>query len=443
MEKTREDYRVAIIGFGYIGSVIGSVLAEKGVRVIGIEQNDRIIKAVEQAKTPFNEPGLDELIRRTTQSGRLSVGKDLETIRGCNVFVVTVGTPLSENFDPDISQISAAVNSITPYVTDGSIVIVKSTVPPFTTRDVVYPILRKKADVRLAFSPERLAEGRAIEEFKTIPIVVGGVDEAGTKAVAKFWRDVMGNETIEVDNAVSAEMVKLADNLWIDVNIALAGELAKLSDKLGTDVLQIIRAANSLPKGSSHVNILMPSVGVGGYCLTKDPWFVQSMGEKYGVNLTLPRTCRGVNDSMPEYSADEIDSALTAGGGERKDKKVAVMGIAFKNNTGDCRFTPTKPAIEKLIALGYNVQICDPWTQEHDERTVTDREVRKDVEETMRGADCVAFLAGHDDFRRIPIARLAELAAPGALIFDGRMFFSRGDIAEMRRLGLRYKGVGR
>lgn len=439
----REDYRVAIVGFGYIGSVIGSVLADKGVRVKGVEPNERIVRAVAQANTPFNEPGLDDLIKKTTQSGALSVSSDFETIRGCNVFVVTVGTPLSENFDPDISQISAAVKSITPYVTDGSIVIVKSTVPPFTTRDVVYPILREKADVRLAFSPERLAEGRAIEEFRTIPIVVGGVDEASTKAVAKFWRDVMGNETIEVDNSVSAEMVKLADNLWIDVNIALAGELAKLSDKLGADVLQIIKAANSLPKGSSHVNILMPSVGVGGYCLTKDPWFVHSMGEKYGVNLALPKAGRDVNDSMPEYSVSEIDAVLTADGSERKDKKVAVMGIAFKNNTGDCRFTPTRPAIEKLIELGYQVEICDPWTQEHDEQMVTEREVSKDIEGTMRGADCVAFLAGHDDFRKIPISRIAELAAPGALIFDGRMFFSREQIAEMHRCGLRYKGVGR
>ncbi len=439
----RQEYRVAIIGFGYIGSVIGSVLAEKGVRVKGIEQNPRIINAVREARTPFNEPGLDALIKKTTGNGKLSVSDDPETIRGCNVFIITVGTPLSENFDPDISQISEATRSILPYVGDESLVIIKSTVPPFTTRDVVYPILKEKADVRLAFSPERLAEGRAIEEFRTIPIVVGGVNDESTGAVATFWREVMGNEVIEVDNSVSAEMVKLADNLWIDVNIALAGELAKLSDKLGTDVLQIIRAANSLPKGSSHVNILTPSVGVGGYCLTKDPWFVQNMGEKYGVELRLPKDGRIVNDSMPEYSVAKMDGILRGDGKKREDTKIAVMGIAFKNNTGDCRFTPTRPAIEKLMELGYQVELCDPWTQEHDNRMTTDRPVSKDVEGTMRGADCVAFLAGHDDFRRLPIQRIAELAKPGALIFDGRMFFSREEIAEMRRCGLRYAGVGR
>lgn len=439
----KKEYRVAIIGFGYIGSVIGSVLADCGTQVVGIEKNERIIQAVQQAKTPFNEPGLDELIRKGTQSGKLSATDNLETLQGCNVFIITVGTPLSENFEADTSQIRQAAELIVPYINDESIVIIKSTVPPFTTRDVVYPILEKKARVKLAFSPERLAEGNAIREFRSIPIVVGGIDEASSKAVKDFWKDVMGNEVIEVDNSVSAEMVKLADNLWIDVNIALAGELAKLSDKLGCDVLQIINAANSLPKGYSNVNILTPSVGVGGYCLTKDPWFVQSMGEKYGVKLSMPKTGREINDSMPTYSAEEIDAILCQDGGRREDKKIAVMGIAFKNNTGDCRFTPTKPAIDRLIELGYQVEICDPWTQEHDERMVTDREVGKDMDKAMQGAQCVAFLAGHEDFQKLPIAHVAELAAEHALIFDGRMFYSRERIAEMERYGLRYRGVGR
>lgn len=441
--KMKKKYRVAIIGFGYIGSVIGSVLADKDIQVTGIEKNERIINSVRQARTPFNEPGLDELIKKVTQAGKLTVTDDLEAIKGCDVFIITVGTPLSEDFQADVSQISQAARSITPYITDESVVIIKSTVPPYTTRDVVYPILKEKANVKLAFSPERLAEGNAIREFRSVPIVVGGIDEASTRAVADFWRDTMGNEVIEVDGSVSAEMVKLADNLWIDVNIALAGELAKLSDKLGCDVLQIIHAANSLPKGCSNVNILTPSVGVGGYCLTKDPWFVQSMGEKYGVKLRLPKAGREINDSMPAYSAEAIDAILCQDGGRRADKKIAVLGIAFKNNTGDCRFTPTKPTIDRLIELGYQVEICDPWTQAHDERMVTDREVGKDIEKAIQGAQCVAFLTGHEDFQRLPIPRIAELAAKHALIFDGRMFYSREKIVEIEQCGLRYKGIGR
>jgi UDP-N-acetyl-D-mannosaminuronic acid dehydrogenase len=433
---------VAIIGFGYIGSVIGSVLADRGHRVLGIEKDRRILNAVRNNQSPFNEPGLEELILRTRSKGLLKLSDDVSRTMEADVFIVTVGTPLSDNYEPDLRQIKAAVESINPYVKKGSLVMLKSTVPPGTTSDVVGPILQNR-DVRLAFCPERLAEGRAIQEFLSIPVVVGGIDSESTQAAAEFWEDSLGVKVITVGNARSAEMVKLADNLWIDLNIALAGELAKLADKMNIDVLEVIKAANSLPKGSHNVNILIPSVGVGGYCLTKDPWFVQHMGKDLGLELKIPRTSREVNDSMPAYSAAQIDAVLSPGEDNRKQKKIAVLGIAFKNNTGDCRFTPTKPVIDELLRLGYSLAICDPWVGDHDAKLVTDLPVSADIEKTLEGADCAAFLAGHRDFHGIEITKLAKLVKPGALIFDGRMFFDKDKIEQMYRANLRYKGVGR
>jgi len=438
--KTKGE--VAVVGFGYIGSVIGSVLAEKGYRVRGVEPSARIVDAVSAGKSPFNEPGLEELVARNVASGRLTVGSDPSVVASCDTIVITVGTPLSGDKDPDLSQIRGAAQMIAPYVKEGSLVMLKSTVPPGTTEETVAPVLKEKK-VSLAFCPERLAEGKAIGEFTAIPVVVGGVDEKSTARAAAFWRGALGVEVIEVHGAKSAEMVKLADNLWIDLNIALAGELAKVSDRLGVDVLDVIRAANSLPKGSSNVNILIPSVGVGGYCLTKDPWFVQRLGAKLGLELLIPKTSRNVNDSMPAYSVALIEDFLAARGKKPRDSKIAVMGVAFKNNTGDCRFTPTKPVIEALAAKGYCLAICDPWVEDHDRAMVTELPVSKDLEAAIRGADCVAFLAGHKEFHDLPIERIAELASPGAMVFDGRMFFAKEKIATMRSKGLIYKGVGR
>jgi UDP-N-acetyl-D-mannosaminuronic acid dehydrogenase len=354
-----------------------------------------------------------------------------------------VGTPLSDNYEPDLGQIKAAAESIKLYVKDGTLVMLKSTVPPGTTAGVVEPILRRTANIRLAFCPERLAEGRAIEEFLNIPVVVGGINEDSAAAAAEFWKNALGVDVIVVGDAQSAEMVKLADNLWIDLNIALAEELAKLADKMHIDVLDVIKAANSLPKGNHNVNILIPSVGVGGYCLTKDPWFVHSMGKKFGLDLRIPKASREVNDSMPAYSASLIDSILSSQGGERRNKKIAVLGIAFKNNTGDCRFTPTKPVIDELLRLGYVLDICDPWTTEHDAKLVTDLPVSKDINKVLEGADCAAFLAGHKEFHDLTIEKIAELVKPGALIFDGRMFFDKSAIRKIVQSKLRYKGVGR
>jgi UDP-N-acetyl-D-mannosaminuronic acid dehydrogenase len=436
--------QVGVIGFGYIGAVIGAVLAERGYRVIGVDPSARIRETIGAGRSPFNEPGLEALIAKNTANGRLSVSNDPAATAGCSIYVVTVGTPLAEDFTADMSQIQAAVRGVLPWLTDGSLLMLKSTVPPFTTSDYIAPLIRETGKtIRLAFCPERLAEGKAISEFMSIPVVVGGIDRESTAAAAGFWREALGVEVIEVGSSTAAEMVKLTDNLWIDLNIALAGELAMLADKMGVDVLEVITAANSLPKGYSRVNVLTPSVGVGGYCLTKDPWFVQHLGKQNGIDLLLPKCGRRINDTMPEYSAQLIDEILQRQGKPRNEMKIAVCGIAFKNNTGDCRYTPTKPCIDKLIALGYHVEISDPWTGEHDIAMVTDRPVGKDVLRTIEGADCVAFLAGHDDFHQIPIAKIAELAHPGALIFDGRMFYSRAKIAEMEKYQLLYKGVGR
>jgi len=434
---------VVIVGFGYIGSVIGAVLADRGFNVLGIESNPRIIAAIRHGQSPFNEPGLPDLIGANLKAKRLRVTADPEEIRDERIFIVTVGTPLSADYEPDLSQIKAAVNSISAYVKDGDLVILKSTVPPHTTENVVAPILMAKGQIMIAFCPERLAEGRAIKELLTIPVVVGGIDEKSTKAAAAFWEEALGVEVIKVQNARTAEMVKLADNLWIDLNIALANDIAKLSDKLGIDALEVIKAANTLPKVDYNVNILLPSVGVGGYCLTKDPWFVYHLGKKFGLDLGTPKVSRNTNDSMPEYSVSLIDGILREKGGTPADRCIAVLGIAFKNNTGDCRFTPTKPVIDILIEHGYKLKICDPWILKHDAESVTDLDILTDIEMAIKDVDCVAFLTGHDEFRRFPVRRIAELVKPGALVFDGRMFFSRDIIQEIESYGLKYKGVGR
>jgi UDP-N-acetyl-D-mannosaminuronic acid dehydrogenase len=346
-----------------------------------------------------------------------------------------------------MGQIEAAAQAIGQHLRPGHNVILKSTLPPFATERTVKPILERGGlvagrDFFLSFCPERLAEGRALHEFETIPVVVGGVDAASTAAGVAFWHEALEIETIPVQSAHTAEMVKLACNLWIDLNVALANELAVLSDSLSVDVLEVIDAANTLPKGQHHVNILAPSIGVGGYCLTKDPWFVHHMGRQFGLDLRTPVTSRMVNDGMPRFTFGLIERELQALGKPLAESRVAVLGIAFKNNTGDVRFTPTKETIALLEESGCDLVVCDPWVNDEDAREVTSVTLTQDIWEAIDGADCVAFFTGHDDFRRIPMDALAA-RAPGALVLDGRMYFSREQITEMTELGLRYRGIGR
>ncbi len=220
----------------------------------------------------------------------------------------------------------------------------------------------------------------------------------------------------------------------------MANELAKVCDRLGMDALQVIDAANTMPKGTHNVNILMPSMGVGGYCLTKDPWFVNHLGESLGLEMAIPRTSRTVNDTMPAYTYGLLKGLLAEQGKAIESSRIAVLGIAFKNNTGDCRLTPTKYVVELLEQAGCELSVPDPWVPPDEAVTVTAVPLSADIESAVEGADALVVLAGHRQFHQIPLARLAELVAARCVFLDGRNSF---DPAAVRAAGFVYKGIGR
>ena len=444
-ENRQDDKKVVIVGFGYIGCTIGAVLANRGFNVTGIETDSRILEAVSAGNSPFNEPGLGELIADGVAENRVNVTLDPAVIRDARIVIISVGTPLSENGEADLSQIEAACRAIQPYLTEDHLVLFKSTLPPGTTRHITETVLRADHAVSVAFSPERIAEGRAVQELTSIPIVVGGLDQQSTDLAAEFWQDALDVEVIKVSSCEAAELVKLADNLWIDLNIALANELAKLGDSSSfyVDILEVINAANSLPKGTHNVNILTPSMGVGGYCLTKDPWFVAGAAKKLGLDLLTPVTSRTANDSMPKYCATRIRGFFDQRKIDPADSKICILGLAFKNNTGDCRFTPVIDAIEALRSLNFGeMVISDPWvddqTAEHLGVTLT-----SDIEEAIKDSTCVGFFTGHDEFKTITPDYLDQQMKSPGLVFDGRMFFSRAFINDLDASGISYLGVGR
>jgi UDP-N-acetyl-D-mannosaminuronic acid dehydrogenase len=437
---------IAVVGFGYIGAVIGAVLADRGWPVTGIDVRQNVVDEINLGKTTVPEPGLGELVSNSVQVGRLSATTDFGAIADNDFIIVTVGTPLGPDYEPIVDDIKAAARAVGEHLRAGHLVILKSTVPPDTTENLVRPILEEASGLRagidfgLAFCPERLAEGQAIGELTSIPVVVGAVDERSARACATLWRHALGVESVIVDDPRTAEMVKLADNVWVDLNVALANELAKICDRIGMDALQVIEAANTMPKGGGPVNILRPSMGVGGYCLTKDPWFVNHLGESLGLDLAIPRTSRTVNDTMPAYTYGLLEQLLADQGKEIATSKIAVLGIAFKNNTGDCRLTPTKYVVALLEESGCRLSVHDPWVVAEEALEVTKIPLTADIESAVEEADALVVLAGHRQFHQVPLVRLAELTAPGCVFLDGRNSF---DPAAVRAAGFVYKGIGR
>jgi dTDP-alpha-D-glucose dehydrogenase len=437
---------IAVVGFGYIGTVIGAVLADRGWPVTGIDVRQSVVDEINLGKSTVPEPGLGELVSNNVGVGRLRATTDFGVLADNDFVIVTVGTPLGPDYEPIVDDIKDAARAVGEHLRTGHLVILKSTVPPDTTEKIVLPILEETSGLRagvdfgLAFCPERLAEGQAIRELTSIPVVVGAVDERSARACSTLWRHALGVDSIVVDDPRTAEMVKLADNLWIDLNVAMANEMAKVCDRLGMDALQVINAANSMPKGTHNVNILMPSMGVGGYCLTKDPWFVNHLGQSLGLDLAVPRTSRTVNDTMPAYTYGLLKQLLADQGKAIESSRIAVLGIAFKNNTGDCRLTPTKYVVALLEESGCELSIHDPWVHGEEALAVTTIPLTVDIESAVEDADALVVLAGHREFHQIPLARLAEVTATSCVFLDGRNSF---DPEAVRAAGFIYKGIGR
>jgi len=436
---------ISIIGFGYIGAVIGAVLADKGHKVSAIDNNATCIDDLNAGVCNVPEPMLRDMISKSVNNGRLSGSTSYDSVITSDVVLVTVGTPLSDEFDADLSAIRNVFQQLCSRVPSGQTIMLKSTVPPGVTRCMAEEYFADRDDIFLGFSPERLAEGNAIEEFNTLPIIVGGINDLSTSKCSEFWRETLGVEVIEVSSCESAELVKLANNQWIDLNVALANELAILCDSLpyDLDILEIIKGANSLKKGQHFVNILTPSIGVGGYCLTKDPWFVSALGQKNGATLRLPSAGRNVNDNMPRYCAESICNNPVFLERDVKEIKIAILGYSFKTNSGDVRFSPMQKFVEIMLTKGFcDIAVYDSTIGDD---AICDKRVKKELtwQKCIKDADCVVFGAAHDDIAEISMDSVAELMNEKGLVFDGRRYFTKMDIDVLKKFGISYDGVGR
>lgn len=439
--------RVAIIGFGYVGSCLGVTLAERGVSVIGIDSNAHLVGELRAGRSPIPEPGLADALARLAGDPALTVTTDHDRVRDADVVVITVGTPVDEHGVLLVEQLEEVCLRLSTRLRAGQLVLLKSTVSPGTTRRTVVPLLERGGlvqgeDFGLAFCPERLAEGAALAQLRELPVVVGGCDEDSAAAAAEFWRCSLGVEVHTAPSVETAEIVKLATNWWIDANVAMANELARFCSLFDVDVLDVIATANALPKGTGHVNILLPSVGVGGSCLTKDPWMAWRAAADRGTPLRTVETARRVNDGMPDYTYQTIRDELVKLGTDPTTATIAVLGAAFKSDTGDLRNTPVKAVVDAFRAEGTTVRLFDPLADPAEMRALFGTTAAT-LEEAAAGADCVAVLAGHRLFRELDFTMLHAGVATPCLVFDGRVYYSPERISELRRLGFAYRGVGR
>jgi len=441
MENTQTNVDdVCVVGMGYVGSSLSAILAENGLTVRGVDIDPDIIRTMDSGECPIEEDKITELFEKYVENGNITASDSYDTLRDCDTIIVTVGTPLAEE-DPDLSNVEAASKQVGRHLNKGNLVIFRSTLPAGATEDTIRPVLDKESglvageDYSLAFCPERMAEGNAYENLTTLPVVVGGLTDSCLERAQEFWTE-LGHETVAVSSPRAAEFAKLADNWWIDLNIALANEIALLSEELDVDALEVIHAANTLPKGEHNVNILYPGAGVGGSCLVKDPWFVANLGASHGIDLQTPRVSRRVNDRMPSHVVDLIERGLDG----FDNQTVAVLGYSFKGGTDDTRNTPAKEIIELLDERDLDIRVTDPYVREADIREEVGHSPMR-LPETLDGAQAVVIVTGHQQYENITPDELIDyVGSEEFAVVDGRHIFNPDEFDNTK---IRYLGVGR
>ena len=433
--------RISIVGFGHIGSAIATVLSVKSKKIYGLDNNKELIKKFNEGDCPFEEPYLRQKLIPKIRNKKIICTSDYSVISKSNIVINTVGTPIFAK-KVDLSYLENSMKKIARFVKKNTLIIIKSTVPPKTTINLYKKFFRNK-NVYMCFSPERIAEGNLINEFKKLPIILGGVNDESNRVAEKFFKRYLNVKIIKTSNSTEAELVKLFDNLWIDLNISLGNEVGKICNKLDVNAMNVIKAANTLKKGSSNVNILMPSIGVGGYCLTKDPWFLHNYAKEHELDIYTPSVSRKINDGMPLYLSEIFLNKIK--NLKIKKPKILILGYSFKSNSGDTRYTPVEKFIS-LIKKNRNlgqIHICDPLVRR--ENILSDFSKNlfinfNDVTSSKGKYDVVFLMNGHKIFK-LNIKKIFSSIKQKGLLVDGRYYFTEKEIIKIKEK-LNFLGVG-
>jgi UDP-N-acetyl-D-mannosaminuronic acid dehydrogenase len=393
---------VCVVGLGYIGLPTAATLASRGIDVIGVDINPRVVEAVNAGQPYFSEPDLDMLLRAATTLRKLRATPQPEP---ADAFVIAVPTPFREDRSPDLDCVDRAADAIAPVLVSGNVVILESTSPVGTTArlaerlarlrpDLCFPPARhaEPLDIHVAHCPERVLPGRMVRELIENDRIVGGMTEACAEHAEAVYRVFLQGKVFRTD-AATAELVKLVENASRDVNIAFANELSLICDQLGLNVWQVIELANRHPR----VSILQPGPGVGGHCIAVDPWFiVWSAPER----TRLIRTAREVNDSKPNFVVSQIRERA-----ERfKRPVVACLGLTYKPDVDDTRESPAIEIAARLAEAGQEqILVADPnLTGLPPELAPLPNLSFCETIEAVRQADIIAVLVAHSPFRKIP-----------------------------------------
>ncbi len=483
---------IVVIGMGYVGIPCAALLADvPGFRVTGVQRRSERsgwkIEWLNAGKCPFegDEPGLAELIHRVAvEKKTFRVTDDYSVCREADVILIDVQTPVDEDHVPRYESLREACEQVGRYLQPETLVIIESTVAPGTIQHVIQPILERESGLKagqgkdpqsairnpqfcLAFSYERVMPGKLLDFLVNMPRVVGGANEESTRRAVELYGHIV-KEEITATDCLTAEAAKTVENTYRDVNIAFANEMALVCESLGVDMFEVRRLVNA--RRDRHVHL--PGAGVGGHCLPKDPWLLNHGVNSYGrkaVKSELLALARRINDGMPGHMAELTKEALADAGRSLKGSRIAVLGVAYLEDSDDTRNTPAVPLIRALLARGAEVVAHDPYVRQEEWLQLPGSmlalspaegfqvELMRDLTEALRGADAAVIVTRHREYVELANGQISKSTNPqigksaGGLawmkelmrtpvIVDGRNVFDR---RVCEQSGFVYRGVGK
>ncbi|HEY8133598.1 MAG TPA: nucleotide sugar dehydrogenase [Thermoanaerobaculia bacterium] len=353
--------RVGIIGLGYVGLPLLLLFEESGFEVVGFDTDPAKVDALNGGESYIRHIGVDR-IRKSFTANRASATTNFEALTSCDAMIVCVPTPLGPHREPDLKYVRMTAEVIAENLRLGQLIVLESTTYPGTTREEFLPRLEARdlvcgRDFFLAFSPEREDPGNELFSTKTIPKIVGGMDEPSLKAAVALYGAAV-DQVVPVTSAEIAESAKLLENIFRAVNIALVNELKVVFERMGIDIWQVIEAAKTKPFGFMP---FYPGPGLGGHCIPLDPFYLTWKAAEHGMWARFIELAGEVNTSMPRYVVDRTVEAINEQGKSINGASVLVLGLSYKPDIDDDRESPSFELIELLQERGAIVSYCDPY----------------------------------------------------------------------------------
>jgi len=441
---SKKDEYASVYGLGYVGVTLCAVWLRAGHKVLGVDVLRERVDALNKGVVLHVEPQVREEIAKAVSEDRFEATLDgVSASKQSRVKIVAVPVGLDVEGSPMLRNLEEAVTTLAQGLQVGDVVILESSVPPGTTLDLVKPTLERVSgleaenDFCLAYSPERIYIGRAIEDLEErYPKIVGGTGPRSNEIVGTLYGKIAKKGVKIMNSPTAAEFEKLAEGVYRDVNIALANELAILAAELGIDYGEVAEAANSQP----FCNLHKPGIGVGGACIPFYSLFIANLGRNLGINVDLVRTARRINSLMPNHTAQL--SLQLARRLNLEDVRIAVLGLAFRGGIDDTRLSPTYDLIDILVKSGIDeIVVNDPYVHEDPLLEKMGLKLTNELDGCLDGANIAIVATDHPEYKKLGIRDIQSRMAKGRIgIVDGRNVIKDWQNPPM---GVAYVGIGR